>query len=370
MAYSIQGKVIVRPEGTVISTGAEEYIAPDGSVHMVPVVNSSALQQLQEYASDEEASAAEDLTPAAEEGGEKTDVKNNYLKLFSSNEDLLNFLVEREILHGSYRCIDCRCECKAREKKGLSDEFVWQCSQCRRQYSVRSDSIFAKSKLSIQTIMQIILYWASGAPGHTTCNLLRDVSANTIYKWYKVCRDKVHAKMQTEKIKFTGDGVTAEVQIDESLCGKKRKYNRGKFFSQVWLFGISQLSEHKCILVPVEKRDEATLMKIIEEHVDKSCNMKVVSDGWSSYKNLALAGYQHSVVIHKNEFVNDQGDHTNSIESIWLQLKSWMSSMHGVDKSSFEEYLSELMFRYNYCGGSRADCFEQFLQELRIDSQG
>ena len=40
--------MIVRPEGTVVLAEAEEYT---GSVHMV---NSSALQQPQDYASDEE----------------------------------------------------------------------------------------------------------------------------------------------------------------------------------------------------------------------------------------------------------------------------------------------------------------------------
>ena len=51
--------------------------------------------------------AAEYLTIAAKIGGEKTDVKKLYLKIFSSTEGLLKFVDEREILHEGGRCIDC-----------------------------------------------------------------------------------------------------------------------------------------------------------------------------------------------------------------------------------------------------------------------
>ena len=44
---------------------------------------------------------------------------------------------------------------------------------------------------------------------------------------------------------------------------KERKYNRGKHFSQTWLFVISQPSQHKCMIVPVSKLDKSTLMDII-----------------------------------------------------------------------------------------------------------
>ena len=145
------------------------------------------------------------------------------------------------------------------------------------------------------------------------------------------------------------------------MLAQKYKQQKQVFFSQVCLFGRSQQSEHKWILLPAEK---------LEEHIDKDCNMINVDDDRSSNKNLSSAGYLHSVVIQKTSFVNNQADHTNSINSICSQLKSWMSSLHEVDKSIFEEIPS--VFRFNYCVsvGCHVDCFEQFLQELRIDFQG
>ena len=54
------------------------------------------------------------------------------------------------------------------------------------------------------------------------------------------------------------------------------------------------------------------------------------------------------MVIHKNEFKNAEGDHTNSIESVWSQLKNWISSMHGMDHEHLDSYLSEFTFRFSH----------------------
>ena len=170
--------------------------------------------------------------------------------------------------------------------------------------------------------------------------------------------------MIQEQISFVGEGISASCQIDETLLGKSRKYNRGKAYAQTWLFGISQASEHKCCIIPVARRDEKTLMGLIKKHISTESKMKIISDGWAAYSKLEAAGYTHSVVIHKEEFKNKAGDTTNSIESVWSQLKTWVARMHGLDKHHLEEYISEFTFRYNFCGSSTGNCINQFLQLL------
>ena len=116
------------------------------------------------------------------------------------------------------------------------------------------------------------------------------------------------------------------------------------------------------------RRDEKTLMKIITEHVESSSDMKIVSDGWAAYSKLQEAGVKHSVVIHKEEFKNKEGDTTNSIESIWSQLKTWIARMHGIDQNYLEEYISEFTLRYNYCGTSTGNCLTQFLDIIKHEN--
>ena len=73
---------------------------------------------------------------------------------------------------------------------------------------------------------------------------------------------------------------------------------------------------HNCYITRVEKRDKKTLIPIIRCHTDPSSKLKIISDGWFAYKDLQHLGYNHSVVIHKEKFVNKQGDHTNYSESL------------------------------------------------------
>ena len=72
------------------------------------------------------------------------------------------------------------------------------------------------------------------------------------------------------------------------------------------------------------------------------------------------------MVIHKDCFVNEEGEHTNSVESVWSQLKNWWSFMHGVRRDHYQSYMSEFMYRYNYCGGSRNDCWAELLEDIKI----
>ena len=83
-----------------------------------------------------------------------------------------------------------------------------------------------------------------------------------------------------------------------------------------------------CYLEIVDKRDEETLTGIIVKCLPTSASIRIVSDGWASYSKLKELGYQHVVVFHEKEFVNNEGYHASSIESIWSQIKSQMSSMH------------------------------------------
>ena len=83
-------------------------------------------------------------------------------------------------------------------------------------------------------------------------------------------------------------------------------------------------------------------------------------------KKLQARGYYHSEVNHKEEIVKSEGDHTNSMESIWLQFKVWVNSVHGIENPTLERNLLEFMFRYSICGVSRAECFEIFLEEIKL----
>ena len=55
-----------------------------------------------------------------------------------------------------------------------------------------------------------------------------------------------------------------EVELDESLFGRKKKYNKGEPKGhRIWIFGIIHRESNKLILFSVSHRDADTLIPII-----------------------------------------------------------------------------------------------------------
>ena len=103
--------------------------------------------------------------------------------------------------------------------------------------------------------------------------------------------------------------------IDESKYFH-RKYSRGRFRDGHWVFGGIDVDDpSKCFLVPVERRDRATLEPLIQENI--APGSIIWSDDWRAYTGIAALGYTHHVVNHSENFVCPiTGVHTNHIENM------------------------------------------------------
>ena len=75
-----------------------------------------------------------------------------------------------------------------------------------------------------------------------------------------------------------------EVEIDESLFFK-RKFNRGRLGRGTWIFGAIERVSGKYFFVPVERRDSATLLGIINERIRPGTG--IISGEWAEYRGIA-----------------------------------------------------------------------------------
>ena len=84
-----------------------------------------------------------------------------------------------------------------------------------------------------------------------------------------------------------------EIEIDESLFGRQVEYHRvnPNVGVKVWVFGMVERTSNTIILYPVNDRSEATLIPLIERHVQQGSS--IYSDGRSSYCDLNNKGYSH-----------------------------------------------------------------------------
>ena len=126
-----------------------------------------------------------------------------------------------------------------------------------------------------------------------------------------------------------------------------------------WVVGGIESDSRKSFLIPVDKRDEQTLLPIIKKWI--KLGTTIISDCWKAYTNLEKYGYTHKTLNHSEEFVNKDGDSTNKIEGHWRHPKVKILLLC-VRKHHFSPYLSEFMWRYR---SRDNDLFEMFIGDVK-----
>ena len=101
------------------------------------------------------------------------------------------------------------------------------------------------------------------------------------------------------------------------------------------------------------------MIPIIQENIE--IGTTIYSDKWAPYFNLSELGYKHGMVNHSEEFVSEDGVCTNSIESLWSEIKVFLKVRRGYTKGQVEGFLDEFMYRREYRG---QDIFEIMLGHI------
>ena len=111
----------------------------------------------------------------------------------------------------------------------------------------------------------------------------------------------------------------------------------------------------------VHNRSGDHLKHLIREHIAQGTH--IMSDGWGGYVGLSEMGYDHSVVIHDDNFVSPDNSnvHTQRIEATWSSLKRFIRA-RGTNKGAYYlEYVCEWIFRRKF-----EDVFAALLTVIRM----
>uniref|UniRef100_A0A183BKY7 DDE_Tnp_IS1595 domain-containing protein n=1 Tax=Globodera pallida TaxID=36090 RepID=A0A183BKY7_GLOPA len=145
-------------------------------------------------------------------------------------------------------------------------------------------------------------------------------SEHTVCDWRNFMRDVCAEWFIRNPTRIGGPGVVCE--IDETMA-VRRKYERGRLVANdIWLFGGTERGHpERCFIVPVERRNAATLLPLITQFIEPGSI--VHSDMWRAYGGIPQLpyGYQHMTVNHTQNFIDPgTGAHTQSIESLWQRV--------------------------------------------------
>ena len=169
------------------------------------------------------------------------------------------------------------------------------------------------------------------------------VTRMSVIQWFDYFRD-------VTSIYFTNNPITfrnTTVHVDEIFIGGKRKYGCGRVprVTNRYLLCTYKMS-HKAAVQFVPKRDFINVIPFMTCNVSLGCTINM--DGTRVYNQLNLMNYTHKVVIHKHEFVNQNGHHTNCIEGFWGNLKIKFKSLRGSQRDMLDGHIDEFLYRYNH----------------------
>ena len=236
---------------------------------------------------------------------------NRFTLLLQSREEIVRWLMKEGLLADTVKCDRCQVDCRLSIRDRAIDGLVWRCP-LRHEISVRRHSFFAKSHLHLPDIINFLITYAEGQ-SLWRCSQVAGVGyGSTAVDWASFCRDlfvEYYAQHIRDE-KFSG-----EVEIDESLFGRRTKYHRGDPRGlKVWIFGLVERTTNRLKVFPVDRRDAATMIPIIQQNVEPGST--VITDGWSAYQGLRSAGYTHYVVEHKKAFSCQCRDETGQLITI------------------------------------------------------
>lgn len=281
-------------------------------------------------------------------------------KLLVNKESLLEWLKELGLLPKQVFCPKCKEIMRWTQCDDRSDGFKYEgrgktVKQHRVEVSIRQGTWFEKSNMTLKEILKLTYWWTVGLKESQITQQLR-LSPNTAVDWCMFCREVCEVSIAQKSQKLVGLGKS--VQIDESKI-RKRKYHRGYLVEGQWLFGGIEEDIRKSFIITVDDRSEKTLLSLIQKWIEP-CSV-IISDCWKAYINLEKYGYTHETVNNSQEFVNDEGAHTNKIEGHWRQLKANLPT-HGRRKHHYSSYLGEFIWRYSLRGD---DLFSTFLEDIK-----
>jgi transposase-like protein len=267
------------------------------------------------------------------------------MKRFNTEEKCIKHYEQIRFPDGIF-CI--RCD-SARvfqfQGKGKTDKvrYLYECVDCRYQFSVTTGTIFHDSHLPLTKWFLAIYMICSAKKGISAKQLQRELDTSYKTAWYMAHRIRL-AMSQDDSFCEQFSGVC---EVDETYVGGKGKGRRGRGSeTKIPVVGIKEKTSGKIRLKSVHNVKAATLAEFIRLHAE--AGSEIHTDQWNGYNWLGYSEFVHKRVNHSLEYVTDDGIHTNGIENVWSLFKRGVVGVyHKVSAKYLDLYLDEFSFRFS-----------------------
>lgn len=285
------------------------------------------------------------------------------LPMACANEDAAVAFIEKQRWDGHPTCPHCGTVDECRQIIGKNAErgprYLWRCTACKKQFTVRVGSIFGDSKIPLRH--WCYAFWAA-------CASKKGVSALQIKRQTGLSYKSALFLMHRIRLAMTPDAgpqrpLTGTVEVDETYVGgripprsaaerqalwnagyKKRRFPTRNNAKTPVVAMVERGGDVRASVMPLVNAKNVTAMLLANISPDS----RLMTDESQVYTTVGKPFASHETVNHRRyEFV--RGDaYTNTVESFFSRLKRQMyGTHHSVSPRHLHRYVSEVAFKHN-----------------------
>ncbi len=228
-------------------------------------------------------------------------------------------------------------------RKGL-----YQCKDCRDQFSVTVDTVFERSKIPLHKWVLATHLMAASKKGMSAKQIERMLGVTYKTAWFMMHRIREAMGIEPQTAGPIG-GDEKIIEADETYVGGKSKnVHRGK-----------PVPKKHMVVALVERRGEVRVKHVadvsgknVRDALVRNASRKsmLMTDDHVYYVSIGKEFYAHQSVNHsKGEYTDPtRFAHTNTVESFFALLKRGViGSFHSVSEQHLQRYADEFAFRWN-----------------------
>jgi transposase-like protein len=247
---------------------------------------------------------------------------------------------------GKIVCPKCNKVEGERKHYWLVTQKRWKCYSCRKQFSVKVDSVFEDSALGLDKWLVALWMLCNCKNGISSHEIARELGIAQKNAWHMLHRlrlalrlpecDKLGGLVEMDEC-FVGGRISNMHQSKRAELGGKTRGVKGKAV----VVGMVERGGRVRAQVVVE-RTKNVLHSLVAKNVETDA--KLVTDEWGGYHGAQL---DHEVINHAMEYVRGHV-HTNSIENFWALLRRALGGTYiSVEPMHLQAYIHEQVYRFN-----------------------
>lgn len=242
-------------------------------------------------------------------------------------------------------------ECGARKIGEITSRRMFQCKECRKQFSAKIGTIFEDSPLGLDKWFVAVWCVANCKNGISSYELARAIGVTQKTAWFMLHR--IRLAMETETFKMDGPA-----EADTTYVGRKAENMHAKRRAKVILgrgaagkkpvHGVLKRTDEngpsQVQAAVIGGESSVALLEQVRRRVRYGA--KVYTDEAPAYGPLCLT-HVHQAIDHSKGYVSG-AVHVNGLENFWSLLKRTLGGTYvAVAPYHLCRYVAEQVFRFN-----------------------